>query len=745
MRSGSKNLNSGSYFFKRSFSALVLGLSSLIPLGLQALELPRPPAAPFYIFDKWQKPELDQQQAPAATENQTLLISDETTEPLRPMTYLPLPNIENPNYLSISQWMPMQLPYSFKAYSYLMNIHDPNGEYSFGKHLLRAAGLTIGYHYKVEPSLYKNYFTRSDRYYFKPELQVSKKLLNLGQDKLLGKFRAGYHVELSFYRQFKDPKNAILATPLFEESLPVNAQTTLHQLNPGDVFSFSSQMNLVGSAAFMEAFAVPGTTLIPSALYLVKGAFEVRITRLPHKKARLQVISARRRGGGVRFGDVLRAPLALTVGFIGEEFLQVLPIHVPTMEYKESTNQSVVFDYVLNLGEPEIATAFNKALAQMRNYNFAEIVDPRIKQEKLNLRMVSQLADIEALEIKYKKAGITNQVIRLQAGVNNSVVTEWGFNLENSLVNFGLNSRDSSNTLTPILPNQEGEHQEKYLYDQYQNSKEFGALFSLFNIKAENRAGAIYVLDDSLNQAASLGLFLDWQKEITSPFVINLDSFESRLKDLYPQFASRLVIDRSRVQKQSRINTVVARSQVAITAEAMNLIPAYSVAELTKRFVDYVKHYKIVLSLPNYVANASIRVPTLEDKIEGAGNDIARRLNKLLNRNLSIVERMDNLNALRYSSVFCKIGPGFIVSLIPADQSNRAQDVVKFTAQVVSTDGATLDFSAGNLESQSEVYMRFMLNESLTNDDGMDIRVQLDSLPLSERTSLQNHLIDQAY
>ena len=82
----------------------------------------------------------------------------------------------------------------------------------------------------------------------RPEFTLSKSLLRMAEYEIKARTTPGYEVEYQFYRQFKDPKEALLSIPYNERNLPYTAKRALKGLKPGDLFSFRGKMTLLFDA-----------------------------------------------------------------------------------------------------------------------------------------------------------------------------------------------------------------------------------------------------------------------------------------------------------------------------------------------------------------------------------------------------------------------------------------------------------------------------------------------------------------
>lgn len=611
-------------------------------------------------------------------------------DPERELTY---------NFDKAARWEPMQYEFALKSYQHVVKNGFPKDQSRFGK-FLGLMALTTGYRYEVEPAFHQGLFTRTDRYFIRPELKGESTIKQLTDDSIVGRLVPGYKVEFAFHRQFSEAKSAILAVPAFDQNLPFNSERALKGLDEGDLFTFKAHLDIVTDFSYLSSLGLGSIGASAGPYFIIDGGFEVHVLRLPENKVRLKVLGVRKQGGGGKVNIGLDALNISGAEVIDDQLTKIaLGKNVVKASYLKSLNRLFGADYVLDLNNAEVAQAFDVAMAQARSFEYLEIVDPRNKKAEVAKQVLTNVLELEKLASADGATGIK----RIFHGGNESHGSDFEVRIGNKLAGLAGGVEKSTNDI-------QVSQTERYRLVKRETMSEANFLYSLFRKENKNQTSSVSALDDGKAAPVSFVIYTEVRDKNFSEN--NFRKAQEKLATALGSIADQ--IDYSQWNQNEMRRNVVIRSQVVLTDKALLALP-----EMTRE--QAVNAYNKYLNNQNSDQRPS---QSRQQRQSEALRTIGNELETVFSGGKTLEAKMKALTGLRSSSMFKATGAGFIMSLLSKEEVDT---LVRVDVSMSSTDGENLTFGQGP-KGPRDLYIKLLYIESLTNDAEIELRLEAETL-----------------
>lgn len=591
------------------------------------------------------------------------------------------------NYDRIARWRPTQAEFALRSYKYLLENGLERDRNWFNK-ALGAIGIIVGYDYTVEPTFTKSYFTRSDRYVMSPSFNIPFTLKEMSSYTAEFGISPGYELEYGFYRQFTSSKKAILAKPYFHRNLPFDARHAIQGLKPNDVFRFRGKLDMLFDTSIVTDLLTMTSGFSVGAYYVATGNFEVFVIRLPENKIQMRVMGFRRHTAGVKGSVGLDEIKVLGVGIVDGVIKKALDPNLVSIELEKKFNDGLVIDYVIDLNDPKAAKAFDESMLKVREFNYMEVVDPRVSKPEFKHDV---LVNFAALEAERKQS--PDMIKRLYNLGYKGKSGDRRFTLGNNILQLSFNTHNSENEFV-------GE-KATYVVRTRQSENESRFLYSLFKTNTHSKTSYV---ENKETAEKSVILFSELNDKRFSKG--NLEKSKKKLERLLPEVYSQLDFS---IFDNQKLGSVGIKTLVNFNEESIRLIPALSRKEIQAKYYQYIsKYYHLDL----------------------AGNDLnvavssSAKMIEKLGRAATINEKLELLMKLNKKRIFKATGAGFLMSLMP---QGSWKDLVNIELEMNSTAGMGFDYSSGP-EEMTELYNSLIHYENLMNGEEMELHLLLESI-----------------
>lgn len=669
------------------FISIIAAMSSYI----QAFELTKAPLVPSKLTEAWSGIKPQDLNDESTKSNVLLLMSAEDQAQF--------------DFELAARWEAMQVKPALLAYNHLLK-NGFNSPQSFWHKFLGTSGVIFGYHYDVRPSFREGNYTRKDRYVTYPTIPLHSTVVQQEAAKFFVKLEPSYGVEFQFYRQFKDPKSAILSRPYYVQNLPLTAENTIQNMAPGDLFVFNSHLDILLGGDLIRTLNLlrPGFSI--GVQGLLTGGFQVHILRLPENKVRFKIFSHKNNSiGATAQVGLFNVPDLAPLKSIDEKIVTVLIDNTNLLSAKiqQSWNKSLLLDFSLDLNIPSVAQAFDEVMGQVREFNYMTAGDPRIHRTEF---LKSTLTNIEPFE-KLVQAGVIKSAYKT---MNNAEGTSWGLKVGNKILSLKTGGRSTENHFETT--NAQGLN-EKYRFTSQKDSTEFSFFYSLLNQSEKNMTGV-------LANGETLGLV--YSSESASRIVSerNLRSMQRQLQMSLPETFSKINFSVWN-GKNAKFHNVVSRTQVVIPTKALQSIPAMSRNEFAKQYLLHLSS----LNLDEYLIKIQPKdSETDNDIIERAVVGLSRNLEKIFNQKNPPQQKVDALIKLFDDRLFRMTGLGFLIKLVPNEDFKK---LIYSGFHMSATNGPVVR-QVNSPKDSLEFYSHVLSLDNLTNDEEMDLTIESEGI-----------------
>jgi hypothetical protein len=586
--------------------------------------------------------------------------------------------------------------------------------------------LVAGYEYEVEPAYTKGLYSRSDSWYIGAKA-IPKEVISPYDDLEIA-LSAGLKNETvgTFTRFFKDPCEAMRATPYSPKRIPLKARVALGpKFNIGDYFLFRGSVGFVASAEILSMLSSSVWGVGLSGSYLVEGFYQLHIVRLSENEIRLKVLAHR--------GKNISASLGL--GYEGEfDVFSVRALDRPLEKFvntkplkiKVDSAKSNVFmvDYILDLTDEKVAEAFETILPKFKNFRNLDLAGPFRNRADVE---TSLLLDLSPLESLYQSDFANNRKDRIKRNLRTSSdqhTLGFGIHAGNKILGFKMD-KDVSTAQMNVM--QEENITERFLLKSWEKTWDGRFLYSWLRSEKEDGFRALFTGDKNFQKINPVNMvkFINHKKSRFS--YKNFQELKKTLKKSLPAEIYQEIPFESWPQKRKdKFSNYGLRYQLIMAPESLMDAPALSPEEISTLFIDHIKSKGLKASDYFYPHSRSrdsqSRSP--EKQFELSLKAMSRLLSEALNPALPTIERLEFIGKLRKNTLFSESGLSFIMVLRPDKMKHHYGLDLD-----ISSNEAEIAYKFGDTEISS-LYRKLLTIKAALDDDALDLLREAESISI---------------
>lgn len=558
--------------------------------------------------------------------------------------------------------------------------------------LLQGLRVGIGYRYKTEPSYKNGYHWRIDNGRLKAGVNLGELL---GYDQPRIGLSADEGIDFMMVRPYKSKPEASAASPFGYDFtkvanpkttneellkwLPFTSERALANMKVGELFTFKSELTVL-----MDASSLPvssGLGLMGFTHYIVSGLYQISIVRLPQDKVELRMVALRqdKKGGGVSIGFAGGHKI-LGVRIIDrriEKILNVTEMFRADRDFKTSSLQMV--QYRLDLSKKEVRDAYDGIATNLVAFNTAKIANPFQSIDKLTAKLISDVTPFETIykreyeqQKNVKKEDRKFSVDRSFKGKNDVAFSDSsGFKIAPILFNFFDGKEYYENMM---ITSNADESLNYYRLHTYKRTNKFAALLSFFKETSIGMASLLFDSDKDQGFGDLRDISFSWQYRDKSMDAGEMDDVKAAVQHAVPQNVYRMINWGAFNQRRDFSNAGFMYRMV-IDPRALTALKGNSAIMIYNRLVNY------ILSVPEPKADPQAGIMTAAEggqppmtrqealiaKYTVSMWSIATKLAAVFDSRYTNAQRSFDFGQLRFNDLFGEIGPGFLVSMLPAE------------------------------------------------------------------------------
>jgi hypothetical protein len=583
-----------------------------------------------------------------------------------------------------------------------------------------------GYDYVVEPAYTKGLYARKDNWLIEVKA-LPGQTINLEKDWDLNLSGGSKNsMEASFIRFIKDPCEAMLANPYPPNRIPLKSSIALgSKFLIGDYFLFRASSGLVLSSEIVGLLGTPlwGVTL--GGAYAMEGFYQIHIVRLDDDHIRFKIVGHRGRNFkaslGIGYKEKFEVFRIKALDNQLERFVNTKPV---TLSAHKGNSKVFMIDYVLNLRDEKVSNAFEQALKKTNDFKNLDLTAPFKKQTNLE---DSLLLDLTPLEDLYKTDYAQNNVKRIRRNIKTtSEQDSYGIGLDLGNKVFGLKLSGGGATSKMDITNP-GEIVERYLLRTWEKSWESRFLYSYTRNRSEDSLSALFISDENYHKLTPLNVVREMSQRKNRFSFRDFQKLKIKLKKSLPMIVYKEIPFGDWKQDPSvKYFNFGFRYKLLMSPESILNAPELRAEEIRTRFKAYVAEKN--LGSEDFFSSAG-RDPTIytpAHEFESSLFSLSSRLEKALNKDLPMRERLEEITKLKLNTLFAESGIGFIMSLHP----NHMKELFHFELDISSNE-AMIDFSFG-LSQNIELYKKILTIKAALDDDALDLLRDAELLSLKK-------------
>lgn len=585
------------------------------------------------------------------------------------------------------------------------------------------SSVVAGYEYNVEPAYTQGLYSRKDSWLISTEYLPEKDFdlsdgLNLNLS--IGPKQKN---EATFIRFFKDPCEAMLATPYSPRRIPLRARSALgEKFKKGDYFLFRGSVGFIVNAQILNLLGAAGWATGLSGSYLIEGFYQLHIVRLDETHVRLKVVAHRGRNFTSSFGVGYENEFdVFSIAALDNALEKVVNTKPLKVEVDHKKSNVFLVDYVLDLSDQKVANAFERVIRKVRDYRYMNLLRP------FNLES-SLLLDLTPLEELYQSDYSDGNVDRIRRNLRtDSDQRSYGIGVEagNKIIGFDLEGRRSSAYMSIM---QENNSWEKYLLRSWDRGWE--GVFTPW-ARTEKREGvrALFQSNDEFTEFAAVNIVKYISEKRNRLSYQNFLDLKKRLKKALPPEIFNNIPWGSWGQTQGKkyLNFGL-RFELTLSKNALETIPSLSEEEVRIFFRNYLSSQGLDVRdfFLDRRRNHGARALSSEERFSLSLKEMAKLLSQILDHKICVAQRAELITKLRQNKLFMESGLGFLISLTPSKlEDNYYLDLD------ISSNEAFIDFSFGN-SSIVSLYKKILTIKAALDDEAFDLLREAESISLPE-------------
>lgn len=595
---------------------------------------------------------------------------------------------------------------------------DPHFELGLSElELFPHSSVVTGYEYLVEPAYTNGLYSRTDSWFV--GLKGNRSTNLSASNRSTFNVGAKSKTQATFIRFFNDPCKAMLAKPYSPKRIPLKAQKALgSEFAIGDYFLFRGELGIVAGADILKMLGSSFWGVSVSASYLMEGNYQVHIVKIDKNHIRLKVIGHR--------GNTLSTSVGL--GYENEfnifsieqlndrleKIVNIKPIKVST-----SASHAKIFmvDYVLDLTDPEVATAYEELLPQIKNFKNINLIEEFKKGIESNL-----LLDLSKLEEIYRRDYQDGRSDRLKRNLRStSDQNTWAFGLDigNSVIGFELNRGRSSANMTIPRAN---DFLDRYVLKTWEKKSESRYFHSWSKSKNHEGIRTLLKADENFKNFEPINIVKFIYTKKNQFTYKHFKELQVRLQKSLPvEIYQQIPWNQWSQRPGQKLMNYGLRYEFLIAPEVILNAPELSISEIKTLFTDHIMSKGLTPS--DYFATSGYEGETSsEEQFESSLYFMAKTLSRALNRSLPILKRIELIADLKKNTLFAASGLSFMTAIVP----DKMQHYCHLDLNI-SSDKSIIDFSYGD-PALSTLYKKILTIKAALDDEGIDLIREAESL-----------------
>lgn len=584
----------------------------------------------------------------------------------------------------------------------------------------------------MEPAYTNGLYSRTDRWQINTRAVPGEAFEIAEEVDLNASAGVRFSAEAKFIRFVKDPCRAITLLPYTPKRMPLRARVAIgDKFKVGDYFVFRGSSAFVASAEILSLLSSNFWGAGFSGHFLMEGYYQLHIVRLDEEHIRMKVVGRRGKGLG----------LALNAGWTGDfDVFSVSSlnnnlekiVNTTPLRLKANWDNSNIFmlDYVLDLTDETVAKAFDKVLANAQGFKQLRLVNPFKNTDDISGMLLLDLAPLEDLFQEDRRNGQIGRLKRNLRTSSSQTSRGWGIDLGNRIFGWEWDKR-SSNSFMKVR--RDDNSIDRYILRSWETESE-GRFFYRWS-KSKKRAGlrALFQTDEKRekNRPVNLVSYLERKKNRLSHGAFK--GIKTMLKKALPHAVFSKIPWERWTQNGKNFTNFGLRYDFIVSPEAITQAPQLNAKEIEKRFLAYT--FEKGLTYDDFFNRRRNNRPgshrnhndweSPKEQFERHLRLFAKRVERILNRDLPDRQRLAELDRLRRNFLFQASGFGFLMSIMPDKMRERFH-----VDLYLSANEAKIDFNYGD-SKLSALYKKLLTIKAALDDDGLDLLREAQSLSVT--------------
>ncbi|MGE3610853.1 MAG: hypothetical protein AB7I27_14775 [Bacteriovoracaceae bacterium] len=584
--------------------------------------------------------------------------------------------------------------------------------------------LVSGYEYDVGPAYTNGLYQRKD--YWTLNTKVIPADDALFNENLSTSWSGGprYSTDIAFYRFFKDPCEAELATPYTLKTMPLKASTIIeNKFKVGDYFVYKAAFGIVLSGELLGLISSATWGIDLSANYLMEGEYKVHVVRVDEKHIRLKIVAHRKKGASIGFQLGWREHFEVfSVSRLNkrlERFVNTSPIKVAA---NKGAAQVVMVDYLLDITDQTIAPVYESILKQVKKFKSISLANPFRGIDELEGNLILDLGPLEDI---YREDVENNTISRVNRNIHTTAEQDSSgleLNLGNRIFGFNAKMGNSTSYMTLKAPNDVLDY---YLLSAWGTNWDRRVLYSWSRVADDNSLSAVFKSDKDFKTMYPVNLILsDKQKKNR----ISIKDFEKLkrylMKALPKEVYSKIPFSDWDQKPWENYNNFGSRFELVVSPQVILEAPQLSADEIYTFYDDHLKSKGLYPKDFFYEIKYGARDQrlTVEEQYRRGLKFSAKYIEMALNRSLGPSDRLKAITKLRLNTIFRATGFSFLMSTRP--------DMMEKWFHLnldITTNEKSLIYRYGKHDI-SLLYKKLLTIKAALDDDGLDILREAESL-----------------
>ena len=586
-------------------------------------------------------------------------------------------------------------------------------------------GISLGYRYKVEPAYTNGLYARTDRWQIRTNAVPGSFDVHPGLE--LG-LNAGVKLatEAKFIRFAKDPCEAMSMKPYSPLRAPLRADVALSdKFNVGDYFVFRGSAGFVASAEILGMLSSSFWGANLSASYLMEGFYQMHMVRLSQNKVRLKVLGHRGREFNATLGIGWNQEFEVfNVSALDNQLERLVNLNPIKIKVKRDTANIFMVDYLLDLSDREVASAFDQLIANAKSFRQIQLANPFKDQKDLSGMLLLDLSPLEDLFQKDRVDGNLGRVERNLRTTSTQHKHGWGIDLGNNIIGYEM---DKETADSYMRVRRDDNSLDYYLLKSWSTKSEGRLFYSWSKASKRNGMRALFETDEksAITKPINIVSYL-YKKNNRLDSGDYSELKEDMLKSLPLEVFNAIPWQEWDAKAPRGFSNFGLRYDFVMAPEAINEIPELSAEEISRLFTTYTLSkglkYRDYFSTSIRGPRSRVRRLSPRERFEKSLKSFSKMLSRLLDRDSSIGARIKQIDKLRKNFLFKESGLGFLMSLRP-DLMDRMYQV----EMNLSSNEGLIEFEYGQTRL-SELYKKLLSIKAALDDDALDLLREAESL-----------------